>query len=566
MPAPTTTDELLNLILLEGLLTPLQATLLMRGKWRGYQIGKYRLLDRLGSGGTSLVYLCEHTVMRRLVAIKVFSSGNTAESLLLRFYREARVVAALDHPNIVRAHDVDRDGQLHFLVLEYVDGSSLQDVVTQHGRLSLDRAVEYVAQAACGLAHAHAAGIVHRDVKPGNILVNRQGVVKILDMGLARLFRNPQDNLTALHESGYVMGTVDYLAPEQGLDSDVDVRADLYSLGATFYFLLAGQAPFADGTLNQKLIWHQTRVPPPVRSLRPEVPAGLEAVLNRLLAKDPDDRYQSAEEVVEALAPWRPDEVAPPPEWEMPQHCVVVANSLRARAEGNGEPAAPPRRRSGLHAVPAEARREAAAERPREPARLAPARAAVALDREADPEDPSSATTVPLGAEVVTDRITRPGAPSRKRAAAPPRAGERWLVPAAVLVAAVLMAGGGRALWRGLLPGTANAQPLLITPAAAADHVDQRCTVEMVVRSVGYGRTRPVVFLNSEADFQDTRNFTAHITEVGTQRFKEARVSDFKSHFQDKTIRVTGTVVRHNDELQILVNDPSSVEILDRDR
>src|SRR5262249_16468667 len=153
-------------------------------------------------------------------------------------------------PNIVRAHDIDQDGPLHFLVMEYVDGTSLQDIVTRHGPMDLVRACHYVRQAAEGLQHAHAAGLVHRDIKPRHLLLDRAGLVKILDMGLALFFHDSDDNLTKQHDSQAVLGTADYLSPEQAMSShEVDIRADIYSLGVTFYFLLTGTTPFSDGTV-----------------------------------------------------------------------------------------------------------------------------------------------------------------------------------------------------------------------------------------------------------------------------------------------------------------------------
>src|SRR5437764_7167730 len=153
------------------------------------------------------------------------------------------------------------------------------------------RAAHYVRQAAVGMQHAHEAGLVHRDIKPGNILVDRTGVVKVLDMGLARFFNDEEDILTKKYDEN-VLGTADYLAPEQALDSHgVDIRADVYSLGATFYFVLTGRTPFGEGSVAQKLIWHQTRQPKPIRSLRPDVPEKLVAIVDRMMAKDPAGRY-----------------------------------------------------------------------------------------------------------------------------------------------------------------------------------------------------------------------------------------------------------------------------------
>src|SRR5205807_2045536 len=185
---------------------------------------------------------------------------------------------------------------------------------------SVTRACHYMYQSARGLQHAHeTAGLVHRDVKPGNILVDRNGVVKILDMGLARFFHDEEDILTKKYDEN-VLGTADYLAPEQALDShSVDIRADIYSLGATFYFCLTARTPFSEGTVAQKLIWHQTRQPKSVRTTRPDVPEELAAVLEKMMSKDPAHRYQSPTDVVAALASWDQEPIGPPPDEEMPK-------------------------------------------------------------------------------------------------------------------------------------------------------------------------------------------------------------------------------------------------------
>jgi serine/threonine protein kinase len=377
MPAPTTTDELLELVrksgvqddkrldayldklraasnfpaepnklaslmVRDGLLTHFQAENLMLGKWRRFNIGKYKVLERLGSGGMGSVYLCEHKLMRRRVAVKVLPTAKAEDpSSLERFYREARAVAALDHPNIVRAYDIDQDENLHFLVMEYVDGASFQEVIKRAGPLDVNRACHYVRQAAHGLQHAHeSAGLVHRDIKPGNILVDRNGVVKILDMGLARFFHDEEDILTKKYDEN-VLGTADYLAPEQALDSHgVDIRADIYSLGATFYFCLTGRTPFSEGTVAQKLIWHQTRQPKSIRSIRPEVPEGVAAIVEKMMAKEASQRYQTPQEVMDALVPWVQTPIAPPPAEEMPRLCPAAMGATPSESNASAPPAA----------------------------------------------------------------------------------------------------------------------------------------------------------------------------------------------------------------------------------
>jgi serine/threonine protein kinase len=320
-PLPTLPNQLAGILVRDGLLTHFQAEQFLLGKWRRFTIGKYKVLERLGSGGMGSVYLCEHKLMRRRVAVKVLPTAKAEDpSSLDRFYREARAVAALDHPNIVRAYDIDQDEKLHFLVMEHVDGASLQEIIKKTGPMDVLRVAHYMRQAALGLQHAHeTAGLVHRDVKPGNLLVDRNGIVKILDMGLARFFYDEEDDLTRQHDEN-VLGTADYLAPEQALDSHtVDIRADVYGLGATFYYCLTGRTPFAEGTVAQKLIWHQTRQPKSIRIIRPEVPEGLAAIVEKMLAKDPAHRYQTPMAVADALAPWTTTPIPPPPESEMPQ-------------------------------------------------------------------------------------------------------------------------------------------------------------------------------------------------------------------------------------------------------
>ncbi len=303
--APTDTEFVAEWLVRSGLLTRWQADRLLEGRHRGFFLGKYKLLDHLGTGGMSSVFLAEHVLMQRRVAIKVLPKERVADSsYLARFHREAQAAAALDHRNIVRAYDVDNEGNTHYLVMEYIEGRNLHYVVKEDGPLEYATAAEYIRQAAEGLAHAHHAGLIHRDVKPANLLVDRKNVVKVLDLGLARFTEEGQTSLTVRFDEN-VLGTADYLAPEQALDSHgADARADIYGLGCSLYYLLTGHPPFPGGTLPQRLVMHQRQPPPSIFLDRPDAPQELVDICAKMMAKKPDQRYQSADEVAKALAQW----------------------------------------------------------------------------------------------------------------------------------------------------------------------------------------------------------------------------------------------------------------------
>jgi serine/threonine-protein kinase len=288
-----------------GLLTRWQAHKLLEGRHRGFQLGKYKLLDHLGSGGMSSVYLAEHTLMHRLAAIKVLPQHRVADATYVaRFQLEGQSTAALDHPNIVRVYDLDHDGKIHYLVMEYIEGRDLEALVARGGPLDLVVAADFIAQAAAGLDYAHRAGLVHRDIKPANLLVDQQGVVKVLDMGLAK-FAGARSAAAALVNDEQVLGTADYVAPEQTVNSNtVDCRADVYSLGCTLYFLLSGHPPFPFGNALQRMAAHQRHTPPSIALDRPETPAALVAICERMMSKSPADRFATAGDVREALSAW----------------------------------------------------------------------------------------------------------------------------------------------------------------------------------------------------------------------------------------------------------------------
>jgi eukaryotic-like serine/threonine-protein kinase len=300
--------RLADLMIEEGLITRWQADKLLAGKHKGFRLGKYKLLGQIGKGGMSSVYLAEHELMRRRVAIKVLPQSRVNDSSYLeRFRLEARAVAKLDDPNIVRAYDIDNEENVHYIVMEFVDGQDLHQTVVSNGPLDYDTAADYIAQAANGLQHAHEMGLVHRDIKPANFLVDRHNTVKLLDLGLAKLTEDDQASLTMANEEN-VLGTADYLAPEQALNShEADSRSDIYSLGCTLYFLLTGSAPFPEGSISERLLKHQTARPDSIFKVRPDAPPSLVELCESMMAKKPIERPQSAGEVSAILKEWLAD-------------------------------------------------------------------------------------------------------------------------------------------------------------------------------------------------------------------------------------------------------------------
>ena len=269
------------------------------------QHSKYRIRRELGRGGMGVVYLAEHIEMTRLVAIKVIhKSLLDRPQAVKRFEQEVRAAARLSHPNIVTAFDFERAGDLHMLVMEYVEGWDLSVVVERVGPLPILNACHYLRQAALGLQHAFQMDMVHRDLKPQNLMLTPRGTITLLDLGLARV-ASEKTTKAGLTDEGTTIGTPEYMAPEQAMDAaKADIRSDIYSLGCTLYCLLAGRPPFADGTAMQKILGHLERKPQPVRELRPEVTEELAAVLAKMMARNPEQRYQKPIEVVQALEPF----------------------------------------------------------------------------------------------------------------------------------------------------------------------------------------------------------------------------------------------------------------------
>jgi serine/threonine protein kinase len=298
--------SLAKYLLQRGWLTVYQVNQLFQGNAADLVLGPYRILDRLGEGGVSQVFKAWDTRRKCVAAVKVLRTEhlNNAEAVG-RFRREMQVIAQLNHPNIVRAFDVDLSGARHYFAMEYVEGVTLDKLVQLAGPLPPSQAAFYIRQAAMGLQHAHERGLVHRDIKPGNLLITTGGsLLKILDLGMSLLKQSeqPQEPSTRLTVEGILIGTPDYLAPEQATDPrHVDIRADVYSLGCTLFYLLAGEPPFPGGSLLQKLDKHRTEKPAVANLVVDREHRILTAIVEKMMAKRPEDRYQTPAEAAAAL-------------------------------------------------------------------------------------------------------------------------------------------------------------------------------------------------------------------------------------------------------------------------
>ena len=295
-------EQLARLLVKQKMLTAYQAQQAYAGKAKTLLMGNYLILDKLGQGGMGMVLKAEHRRMKRIVALKVLSPAVQKDAdAARRFQREVQAAAKLDHPNIVTAFDADDANGTHFLVMQYVEGTDLAALVKEKGPLSVERALPCILQAARGLEYAHQRGVIHRDIKPANLLLDAQGTVKILDMGLARLDSagGNQDQLTG---TGEIMGTVDFMSPEQAMDTkSADARADVYSLGITLWYLLTGKAAYEAESLMKRLMMHLNSPIPSLSAACPQVSPELDAVFNKMVAKTVDARFQSMTEVIASL-------------------------------------------------------------------------------------------------------------------------------------------------------------------------------------------------------------------------------------------------------------------------
>ena len=309
LPADIAPAELTEALITAGLLTRFQADRLLEGRHRGFFIGSYRCDHILGTGGMGWLYLATDIDSGNPVAVKMLPKRLEGDpGMVARFELEAKAGLLLNHPNVVRTYEHQRTegvyGDVYYVVMEVVRGISLEELIVRNGPLPWPAACDVIRQTAAGLQHAHDNGTIHRDIKPANLLVDADGHVKIADFGLSKIEAEADDEFSLQMIFGHdCLGTADYIAPEQTLDSNaVDGRADLYSLGCTFYATLTGKLPFPLKTTKQKLEAQRTRKPRPVGNLVEDLPPEVTAILEKMISKRPETRFQQASDVCRALS------------------------------------------------------------------------------------------------------------------------------------------------------------------------------------------------------------------------------------------------------------------------
>jgi tRNA A-37 threonylcarbamoyl transferase component Bud32 len=453
--------------------TEYQVGVLLRGHGDQLLLGPYKLLERIGKGRMAGVYRAVHQ-LGQAVAIKILPPSKAKDPrLLARFQREARLSLALQHPNIVRTFQAGTAGDLHYLVMEYLEGETLKDALQRRGKLPPVEAVRLVHQALLGLQYLHEQGLVHRDLKPDNLMLIQgrpgagpdttlQATVKILDIGTGRaLFGEdvaPDGKPFELTTDSDMLGTPDYMAPEQARDAhNADIRADIYSLGCVLYHALAGQPPFPDANMVQKMIRHATEKPRPVRDFNREVPDGLQQILDWMLAKDPAQRYPTPDRAAQALGVFLAagaDGGAAGPEPQMAAYLKWLAAQDTA-AEGDALPAEPAASRPPTPAAPRRVNPAATiAVTPSPVSRREPApqpQAPAPRKRPAPAPAPRKRPT-PAPAAVDVELVPVDELPAGAAAAPAPARGKLFLIAglvAAAAVALVLCAGvvGGLLVW-----------------------------------------------------------------------------------------------------------------------
>jgi serine/threonine-protein kinase len=415
----------------EGRLTEFQARRLLVGKSRGLVFGRYVLLDHLGTGAMGRVFKARHRLMDRVVALKVvLPVCVTSKHAVSRFFREMKIVGMLDHPNVVRAFDADQHDDSPYIVMEYLEGEDLEHVLQRRGMLPPQEVVEYMIQATWGLAHAHERGVVHRDIKPTNMFLTSNGVVKILDLGLGAFVGVSNETITPVDtDEGFVVGTTDYMSPEQVTGEPLDARTDLFSLGCTMYRLLTRNYAFPGMTKMDRLVRRIRDAHVPIREVRPDLPLPLARYVDRLLAHQPEERFATAAEAAESLEELVPSSSRPgrgaraglagrPPratgsstaESEHPLDWSLIESALHGKKERQPEiplpsmaPATPP---------PARASRQLSSHR---------------KSLEADGEESGREVHQQYRSELIQLKRSMTDQREEEAAEAPPTVSERWL-------------------------------------------------------------------------------------------------------------------------------------------
>jgi serine/threonine-protein kinase len=329
----------------DNVLTAFQAKRFLSNRPQGLIVGRYIILDRVGSGSMGRVYRAHHAMMDRVVALKIIAPEIASnERVVARFQREMKLVGRLDHPNVVRAFDADQINKVLYIVMEYVTGVSLGERLKKKGPLPATEMIEFAAQAAFGLAHAHEQGIVHRDIKPTNILLTDDRRIKILDLGLGVLME-ADSAATFATADGIAVGTVDYMSPEQACGREVDGRSDLYGLGCSMYHLMTGKLPFPGSTPIERLGKRISGRHTPITEHLPDIPSSFVKVLDKLLAHKPHERYATAAEAAAALQGLlrqKSKVAAPAPNQAPPARPAPAENKASAEAKSDSGPSAGP--------------------------------------------------------------------------------------------------------------------------------------------------------------------------------------------------------------------------------
>ncbi len=342
-----------------GRLSRFQARKLLQGTFRGLLLGPYQVLAPIGRGGMGTVYLARDSRTQTLMAIKILppKKAREEERMLARFQREMEMCQRVAHPHLTRTYAVGVQDGVYYIAMEFIPGMSLYRLVSDQGPLAVPRAARLFAEVAVGLHSAHRQGLIHRDLKPSNIIVTPNDHAKVLDLGLALIQGEAPADRTVVGGQGYVVGTMDYLAPEQADDpTKVDARADVYSLGCTLYFALTGRPPFPGGITREKIARHRSDEPPPIIQLNPDVPPAFNVLVRKMMAKRPEQRFATAEELRQNLFTWADGEPVLPLDQEKDSNyrqAVIALETAEGPVDVSGDeiPDAMPSRQWPAHSA-----------------------------------------------------------------------------------------------------------------------------------------------------------------------------------------------------------------------